>query len=159
MIILSRCLVLVCVGCIMFDKIISMQCYCFHRDAILFQSLQIFRVYFSDVERALLWQVPVFNEDSAQTPTQRSRIPSIRSEIPVNRLNTHQSATSIRTTKTFLLDPHKCLEALNCSRLHPSGSNGKSSGRSLELEKNPAFKRIHLDDVAIPSGCHIVFDK
>jgi hypothetical protein len=52
----------------------------------IFQSLQIFRVYFSDVERVVLWQVSsvtsfmkaisIFKEDSVQIPTQRSRIPS-----------------------------------------------------------------------------------
>jgi hypothetical protein len=54
----------------------------------IFQSLQIFRVYFSDVEIVVLWQVAsvtcfmkaisVFKEDSVQIPTQRSRIPSNR---------------------------------------------------------------------------------
>jgi hypothetical protein len=52
----------------------------------IFQSLQIFRLYFSDVEIAVLWQVTcvtsfmkailVFKEDSMQIPTQRSRIPT-----------------------------------------------------------------------------------
>jgi hypothetical protein len=54
----------------------------------IFQNLQIFRVYFSDVEIVVLWQVAsvtsfmkaisVFKEDSVQIPTQRSRIPSNR---------------------------------------------------------------------------------
>jgi hypothetical protein len=33
------------------------------------------------------------------------------------------------------------------------------SGRSLEFQKNPAFKCIHPDDVVILSGYHLVFDK
>jgi hypothetical protein len=57
------------------------------------------------------------------------------------------------------MDTHQCLEASNCSRLHPSRRNGKSSGRSSKFEKNPAFKCIRLNDVAIPSGRHLVFDK
>jgi hypothetical protein len=54
----------------------------------IFQSLQIFRVYFSDVERAVLGQVAsvtsfmkaisVFKKYSVRIPTQRSRIPRNR---------------------------------------------------------------------------------
>jgi hypothetical protein len=39
------------------------------------------------------------------------------------------------------------------------GHNGKSSERYSEFKKNPAFKCIRPDDVAIPSGHHSVFDK
>jgi hypothetical protein len=66
---------------------------------------------------------------------------------------------SVRTTRSFRPDAHWCLEALNSSRLYPSGRNGKSSGRSSEFEKIPVFQRIHPDDVAIPSRRHSVFDK
>jgi len=45
-----------CVGYILLDKITIMYCCWFHRDAVSVQSLQIFRVYFSDMEMALLWQ-------------------------------------------------------------------------------------------------------
>jgi len=71
----------------------------------------------------------------------------------------YQSATSIRTTRSFRPDAHQCLEASNSSRLHPSGRNGKSSRRSLEFEKIPVFQHIRPDDVVIPSGRHSVFDK
>jgi hypothetical protein len=63
-------------------------------------------------------------------------------QFPVNRLDdvvfrhdAHQSATSVRTTRSFCPDAHQCLEASNSSRLHPSGRNGKLSGRSLEFKK------------------------
>jgi hypothetical protein len=68
-------------------------------------------------------------------------------------------ASSVWTTRTFRSDAHQCLEASNSSRLHPSGRNGKSSGRYSEFEKNPALKCICPDDVAISSGRHSVFDK
>jgi hypothetical protein len=71
----------------------------------------------------------------------------------------HQSATSVRTTRSFRPDAHQCLEASNSSRLHPSGRNGKSSRRSSEFEKIPVFQCICLDDVAIPSGRQSMFDK
>jgi hypothetical protein len=64
----------------------------------------------------------------------------------------HQSATSVRTTRTFHSDAHQCLKASNSSILHPSGRNGKSSRHSSEFEKIPVFQRIHPDDVVIPSG-------
>jgi hypothetical protein len=70
-----------------------------------------------------------------------------------------QRDLSVRTTRSFHPDAHQCLEAWNSSRLHPSGRNGKSSGRSSEFEKIPVFQRIRLDDVVIPSGRHSVFDK
>jgi hypothetical protein len=44
-------------------------------------------------------------------------------------------------------DAHQCLEASNSSRLHPSGHNGKSSGRSSEFEKIPVFQRIRPDAI------------
>jgi hypothetical protein len=83
-------------------------------------------------------------------PSERRGIPSGRSSV---------KASSVRTTRIFLLDTHQCLEASNCSKLHPSGRNGKSSGRYSKFEKNPAFKCIRPDDVVIPSERHSVFDK
>jgi hypothetical protein len=77
----------------------------------------------------------------------------------VFRPDAHQSATSVRTKRTFCPNAHQCLEASNSSRLHPSGRNGKSSRRSLEFEKIPVFQRIRSDDVVIQSGRHSVFDK
>jgi hypothetical protein len=93
----------------------------------------------------------VFNEDSVHIPTQRSRIPSIHPDVPVNHLDACQLATFVLTMRTFRLDPHQCLEASNCSRLHPSGRNGKSSGRYLEFEKILEFQCIRLEDVVITS--------
>jgi hypothetical protein len=87
------------------------------------------------------------------------RFPVSRLDDAVFRLDAHQSATSVRTTKTFRSDAHQCLEASNSSRLHPSGRNGKSSGRSSEFEKIPVFQRIRPNDVVIPSGRQLVFDK
>jgi hypothetical protein len=63
-------------------------------------------------------------------PSRRRGIPSGRSSI---------KASSVRMTRIFCLDAHQCLEASNCSRLHPSGRNDKSSGRYSEFEKNPAL--------------------
>jgi hypothetical protein len=70
----------------------------------------------------------------------------------VFRPDAHQSATSVRTTRSFRPDSHQCLEASNSSRLHPSG-------RSSVFEKIPVFQRIRPEDVVIPSGHHSVFDK
>jgi hypothetical protein len=61
------------------------------------------------------------------------------------RPDAHQSATSVRTTRTFRPDAHQCLEASNSSRLHSFGRNGKSSGRSSEFEKIRVFQCIRTD--------------
>jgi hypothetical protein len=87
---------------------------------------------------------------SQQHPSGRRDTPSGPSSI---------KASSIRTIRSFRPDAHQCLEALKSSRLHPSGRNGKSLGRSLEFEKIPVFQCIRPDDVVIPSGRHSVFDK
>jgi hypothetical protein len=87
------------------------------------------------------------------------RFPINSPDDVVFRSDAHQSATSVRTTRSFRPDAHQCLEASNSSRLDPSGRNGKSSGHSSEFEKIPVFQRIRLDDVVILSGCHSVFDK
>jgi len=73
--------------------------------------------------------------------------PIIRPDDVVFRPTAHQSATSVRTTRSFRQDAHQCLEASNSSRLHPSGRNGKSSGRSSEFEKIPVFHRIRPDAI------------
>jgi len=101
----------------------------------------------------------MFKEDFVQIPTQRSQIPSFHQDDLVKRPDAHQSTTSVRTRWQYRPDAHQCLETLNCSRLHSSGRNGKSSSRSSEFEKNTTFKCIRPDDVAISSGCHSVFDK
>jgi hypothetical protein len=82
--------------------------------------------------------------------------PVSRPDDVVFHPDAHQSATSVRTTRSFRPDAHQCLEASNSSRLHPSGRNGKLSGRSSEFEKIPVFQRIRPDDVVIPSGRHSV---
>jgi hypothetical protein len=87
------------------------------------------------------------------------QFPVSRPDDVVFRSDAYQSATSVRTTRTFRPDAHQCLEASNSSRLHSSGCNGKSSGRSSEFEKILVFQRIHPDDVVIPSGRQSVFDK
>jgi hypothetical protein len=87
---------------------------------------------------------------SQQHPSGRRGIPFGRSSI---------KASSVRTTRTFRSDAHQCLEASNSSRFHPSGRNGKSSGRYSEFEKKPTFKCICPDDVTITSGRHSVLDK
>jgi hypothetical protein len=87
------------------------------------------------------------------------RFPISHSDDVVFRPDTHQSATSVWMTRSFRPDANQCLESLNSSRLHPSGRNGKSFGRSSEFEKIPVFQCIRPDDVAIPSGRHSVFDK
>jgi hypothetical protein len=50
-----------------------------------------------------------------------------RPDDVVFRPDAHQSATFVRTTRSFRPDANQCLEASNSSRLHPSGRNGKSS--------------------------------
>jgi hypothetical protein len=87
------------------------------------------------------------------------RFPGSRPDDVEFRPDAHLSATSVRTTITFRLDAHQCLEASNSSRLHPSGRNGKSSGCSSVFEKIIVFLCIRPDDVVIPSGRHSVFDK
>jgi len=87
------------------------------------------------------------------------RFPVSRPDDVVFRLDAHQSATSVRTTRSFHPDTHQCLEASNNSRLHPSRRNGKSFGRSSEFKKILVFQRIRPDDVVIPSERHSGFDK
>jgi hypothetical protein len=65
----------------------------------------------------------------------------------VFRPDAHQSATSVRTTRSFRSDAHQCLEASNSSRLHPSERNGKSPGRSSEFKKIPVFQCIRPDAI------------
>jgi hypothetical protein len=67
------------------------------------------------------------------------RFPVSRPDDVVFRPDAHQSVKSVRTTRSFLPDAHQCQEAFNSSRLHPSGRNGKSSGRSSEFKKIPVF--------------------
>jgi hypothetical protein len=45
------------------------------------------------------------------------------------------------------------------SSLHTSGRHGNMSERSSKFQKNPAFKCIRPDDVAIPSERQSVFNK
>jgi len=73
--------------------------------------------------------------------------PVSRPDDVVFRPDAHQSATSVRTTRSFRPDAHQCLEASTSSRLYPSGRNGKSSGRSLEFEKIPVFQLIRPDAI------------
>jgi hypothetical protein len=87
------------------------------------------------------------------------RFPVNRPDDVVFRPEAHQSATSVRTTRSFLPDAYQCLEASNSSRLHPFRRNGKSSGRYSEFEKIPVFQCIRPDDVVITSGRHSWFDK
>jgi hypothetical protein len=94
------------------------------------------------------------------------RFPVSRPDDVVFRPDAHQSATSVRTMRSFRLDAHQCLEASNSSRLHPSGCNGKSFGSSSEFEKIQCFSAsvrttwlYRPDDLVIPSGRHSVFDK
>jgi hypothetical protein len=87
------------------------------------------------------------------------RFPVSRPDEVVFRPDAHQSATSVRTTRSFRPDVHQCLKASNSSRLHASRGNGKSSGRSSKFENIPVFQCIRSDDVVIQSGRHSVFDK
>jgi hypothetical protein len=75
------------------------------------------------------------------------RFPSSRPDDVEFRPDAHQSVTSVRTTRTFRPDAHQCVEASNSSRLHPTGCNGKSSGRSSEFEKIPVFQRIRPNSI------------
>jgi hypothetical protein len=75
------------------------------------------------------------------------RFPVSRSDDVVFLPDAHQSVTSVRTTRSFRLDAHQCLEASNSSRLHPSRCTGKSSGRSSEFEKIPMVQCICPDAI------------
>jgi hypothetical protein len=68
----------------------------------------------------------VFNEDSVQIPTQRSRILCFRLGVPIMRL-----------------DAHQCREASNSSRLHPSGRHGNTFGHFSVFEKISALLYRH----------------
>jgi hypothetical protein len=61
-----------------------------------------------------------------QIPSQRSRIPSLCSDGPVMRLDTHY-----------------CLKVSNCSRLHLSGRLSNMSIRSLVFDKQLNFLLRH----------------
>jgi hypothetical protein len=68
----------------------------------------------------------MFKEDSVLIPTQRSRILCFLLDSPIIRP-----------------DAHQCREALNSSRLHPSGRHGNMSESSSEFEKIPALLCKH----------------
>jgi hypothetical protein len=72
------------------------------------------------------------------------RFPVSHPDDLVFRPDAHQSATFVRTTRSFRPDAHQCLEASNSSRFHSSGRNGKSSGRSSEFEKTPQCFRASV---------------
>jgi hypothetical protein len=57
----------------------------------------------------------------------------------VFRPDAHQSATFVRTTRSFRPDAHQCLEVSNSSRMHLFGRNGKSFGHSSEFKKIQCF--------------------
>jgi hypothetical protein len=82
-----------------------------------------------------------------QNSNQSVQFPCICPTDVVFRLDAHQSATSVRTMRTFRPNAHQCLEASNSSSLHLSGCNGISSGRSSEFEKIPMFQWIRPDDM------------
>jgi hypothetical protein len=111
----------------------------------IFQSLQIFRVYFFDVERAVLWQVAsvtsfmkaisVFKEDSVQIPTQRSRILS-------NRSDAHQLTTSVR------MGLWKCLDAPQCPADNDedvrTSEQHRLDARSINIQQGIGFQKSTL---------------
>jgi hypothetical protein len=70
------------------------------------------------------------------------RFPVSRPDEVVFRPDAHQSATSVRTSRSCRTDALQCLDVSNSSRFHPSGRNGKSFGRSSEFEKIPVFQCI-----------------
>jgi hypothetical protein len=90
--------------------------------AVIIRDALFFRVFNSISEK--LFQV--FKEDFVQIPTQKSRIPCFHLDGPIMRPSAHQ-----------------CREALNSSRLHPSGHHGNTSGLSSEFEKIPALLSKH----------------
>jgi hypothetical protein len=122
-----------CVGYILLDKITSMYCCCFHRDAVLF------KVYTS----VMIIKKTLY----------RIQISQFSSEFKSVK------ASSVWTTRTFRPDAHQYLEDSNKFKVASSGRNGKLSGRSSEFEKIPVFQCIRPDDVVISSGRHSVFDK
>jgi hypothetical protein len=111
----------------------------------IFQSLQIFKVYFYDVERAVLWQVAsvtsfmkaisVFKEDSVQIPTQRSRILS-------NCSDAYQLTTSVRMGLWKRPDAPQCLadndEDVRTSEQH------RLDARSINIQQGVGFQKSTL---------------
>jgi hypothetical protein len=69
--------------------------------------------------------ISVFNEDSVQIPTQKSQNPCFRPDDSLKRPDTHQSATSVRTTWQYLPDAHQCLEDQGC--IHPDAHQCSTS--------------------------------
>jgi hypothetical protein len=152
-----------------------MYCSCFHGEDVYF------RVFRYSEFISLIWKEPFMTKFECHKLQEgyfsvqgyfeyprkilcRFQLIEIKSHVSIRKTQSkrpyaHQSATYVRTRWQYRPDSHQCLETLNYSRLHPSGRNGKSSGSSSEFEKNPTFKCICPDDVAIPSGRHSVFDK
>jgi hypothetical protein len=101
-----------------------------------FRSLHIFRVYFSNIKRALLWQVSVSQVSRRQFHSSRkilqsfqlskSRIPCSRPDGPVKRL-----------------DVLLCREDSNSSACIRPDLRATPSGRSSVFKKNPKFLYRH----------------
>jgi len=102
-----------CVGCILLDKITSMQCCCFHRDAVYF------RVFRYSKFISLIWKEPFITKFECHELQEdyfsvqghfvyprkilyRFQLTEIRSHVSIRmaqskRPNAHQSATYVRT--------------------------------------------------------------
>jgi len=83
-------------------------------------------------------------EDSVQDSKQCSSVPLHpfgRCGIPFGHSSV--KASSIRTTRTFLLDVPLCPKALNCSRLHPFERFSNTSGRLSVFDKLKDFFLKH----------------
>jgi len=115
-----------CVGCILLTKSLLCNVVVFIREAALS------RVYSSAMSfKKILWSLEA----------SLFRFPASHPNDVIFRSDTHQSATSIRTTRSF-----------------PSGHQSVSRSSS-EFEKIPVFQCICPDDVVIPFGHHSGFDK
>jgi putative heme degradation protein len=80
----------------------------------IFQSLQVFRVYFSDVEKALLWQASRRLFLCSRKILCRFQLKEVGSHVSFRTTQSkspdvHQSATYIRTRWQYRQDAHQCL--------------------------------------------------
>jgi hypothetical protein len=78
----------------------------------------------------------MFPEDSAQSTSQKNRIPCSPPDDVIYRPDAQLSkASSVRTTRTFRPNLPLCRESSNCSSLHPSGRFSNTSGRHLVFDQ------------------------
>jgi hypothetical protein len=118
---------------------------CLNKDIILFQILQLFRDYFSNMERVLLWKVSVLLASRRQFQSSRKILWSFqlsKSQIPCSRPNGPMN----------LLDALLCREDSDSSVCILLDIRATPFGRSSVFEKNPeSFSNTNWEDSLQPS--------